>query len=47
MTCTCACHESEENHDPNDCYCMNDTLQDNFERFIDENTVHSKGISQS
>jgi hypothetical protein len=22
MTCTCACHEMEENHDPEDCYCM-------------------------
>ena len=39
MTCTCACHESEEWHSPDDCYCMNDKLQDSFERFIDENTL--------
>ena len=22
MSCTCACHEFEENHEPDDCYCM-------------------------
>lgn len=22
MTCTCACHEAEENHEPDNCYCM-------------------------
>ena len=37
MGCTCACHESEENHDMEDCYCMNDKLRESFERFIDEN----------
>lgn len=22
LTCTCACHEAEENHSPDNCYCM-------------------------
>jgi len=22
MTCTCACHLLEENHEPDNCYCM-------------------------
>lgn len=22
MNCTCACHETEENHEPDNCYCM-------------------------
>lgn len=43
MSCTCACHELEENHNPDDCYCMNDKLQDSFERFIDQNTKEDEG----
>jgi len=34
--CSCACHELEENHSPEDCYCMNDKLQNSFDRWIDE-----------
>jgi len=22
MSCTCACHTAEENHEPDNCYCM-------------------------
>ena len=27
MPCTCACHEAEENHDMEDCYCMRERKQ--------------------
>ena len=33
-TCSCACHELEENHEPDDCYCMRDN--DNFYKYINE-----------
>lgn len=32
---SCACHELEENHNPDDCYCMTGQ-NDNFEKWIDE-----------
>ena len=33
-TCNCACHELEENHSQDDCYCMRDN--DNFYKYINE-----------
>jgi hypothetical protein len=32
--CSCACHEFEENHIAENCYCMRDS--DNFYKYIDE-----------